>query len=63
MVWDTMDFGSRWSARCSSVELDPTDHLFYESLARDGEVITAAAMASYAYDHIDQARRDLNGVS
>jgi hypothetical protein len=26
----------------------------YESLARDGEVMTAAAMASYAYDHIDR---------
>jgi hypothetical protein len=38
--------------------LDPTDHLFYESLVRDGEVITAAAMASDAYDHIEQARRD-----
>jgi predicted ATPase/class 3 adenylate cyclase len=31
----------------------------YESLARKGETMTAAAMATYAYDQIDQARTEL----
>jgi hypothetical protein len=31
----------------------------YESLARAGEHMTAAAMATYAYDQIDQARTEL----
>ena len=31
----------------------------YESLARRGETMTAAAMATYAYDQIDQARSEL----
>ena len=35
----------------------------YESLARKGEAITASAMATYAYDQIDQARIELNAVS
>jgi len=35
----------------------------YESLARKGEVMTTAAMATYAYDQIDQARAELNAVS
>jgi tetratricopeptide (TPR) repeat protein len=35
----------------------------YESLARKGETMTTAAMATYAYDQIDQARADLNAVS
>ena len=35
----------------------------YESLARKGESMTAAAMATYAYDQIDQARAVLNPVS
>ena len=34
-----------------------------ESLARKGETMTAAAMATYAYDQIDQARAELNAVS
>jgi predicted ATPase len=34
----------------------------YESLARKGETMTAAAMATYAYDQIDQARIELNPV-
>ena len=38
---------------------DPT----YESLARKGETMTTAAMATYAYDQIDQARTELNAVS
>ena len=38
---------------------DPT----YESLARRGEAMTTAAMATYAYDQIDQARAELNAVS
>ena len=35
----------------------------YESLAHKGETMTAAAMATYAYDQIDQARAELNAVS
>ncbi len=35
----------------------------YESLARNGETTTTAAMATYAYDQIDQARTELNAVS
>jgi hypothetical protein len=35
----------------------------YESLARKGENTTTAAMATYAYDQIDQARAQLNAVS
>jgi predicted ATPase len=31
----------------------------YESLARNGEAMTTAAMATYAYDQIDQARIEL----
>ena len=31
----------------------------YESLARKGETMTAAARATYAYDQIDQARAEL----
>ncbi len=35
----------------------------YESLIRKGETMTTAAMATYAYDQIDQARAELNAVS
>jgi predicted ATPase len=35
----------------------------YESLARKGETMTTAAVATYAYDQIDQARAELNAVS
>jgi tetratricopeptide (TPR) repeat protein len=35
----------------------------YESLARKGASMTPAAMATYAYDQIDQARAELNAVS
>jgi predicted ATPase len=35
----------------------------YESLARRGETMTTAAMATYAYDQIDQSRTELNTVS
>jgi hypothetical protein len=35
----------------------------YESLARKGEAMTAAAIATYAYDQIDQARAELKAVS
>jgi predicted ATPase len=35
----------------------------YESLARKSETMTAAAMVTYAYDQIDQARTELNAVS
>jgi hypothetical protein len=35
----------------------------YESLARKGETMTTAAMVTYAYDQIDQARAELNAAS
>ena len=35
----------------------------YESLARNGETMTTAAMVTYAYDQIDRARAELNAVS
>jgi tetratricopeptide (TPR) repeat protein len=35
----------------------------YELLARKGEAMTTAAMVTYAYDQIDQARTELNSVS
>jgi hypothetical protein len=35
----------------------------YESLARKGETMSTTAMATYAYDQIDQARIDLDAVS
>jgi hypothetical protein len=35
----------------------------YESLARKGETMTTAAMVSYAYDQIDQARAELDAVA
>ena len=35
----------------------------YESLARKGEAMTIAAIATSAYDQIDQARAELNAVS
>jgi hypothetical protein len=35
----------------------------YESLAHKGETMTTAAMATYAYDQIDQARAKLGAVS
>jgi len=34
----------------------------YESLARKGETMTTAAMATYAYDQIDQARAALEQI-
>jgi len=35
----------------------------YESLVRKGETMTTSAMATYAYNQIDQARAELNAVS
>ena len=35
----------------------------YESLARKGETMTTAAVATYAYDQIDQARTKLEHPS
>jgi hypothetical protein len=35
----------------------------YESLARKGETMTTAEMATYAYDQIDQARAELEAGS
>jgi len=35
----------------------------YETLAHKGETMTTAAMVTYAYDQIDQARTELNAVS
>jgi hypothetical protein len=38
---------------------DVLDDQVYESLAHKGETMTAAEMATYAYDQIDQARVEL----
>jgi predicted ATPase len=35
----------------------------FESLAREGETMTVAAIATYAYDQIDRARTELSAVS
>jgi hypothetical protein len=35
----------------------------YKSLIRKGKAVTIAAIATYAYDQIDQARAELNAVS
>jgi hypothetical protein len=35
----------------------------YDSLARSGEAMRTAAITTYAYDQIDQARAALNAVS
>ena len=35
----------------------------YESLARKGEAMTTAAVATYIYDQIDQARTELKAVA
>ena len=35
----------------------------YESLARKGEAMTTATVATYAYDQIDQARTELKTVA
>ncbi|WP_220032557.1 ATP-binding protein [Mycolicibacterium moriokaense] len=35
----------------------------YQRLAREGEAMTTAAIVSYAYDQIDQARAELDAVS
>ena len=35
----------------------------YESFARQGETMTTAAMVTYAYDQIDQARAELDAVA
>jgi hypothetical protein len=35
----------------------------YESLVRKGTTMTTADMVTYAYDQIDQARAELDGVS
>lgn len=42
---------------------DVLDDRTYESLARRGEAMTTAAMATYAYGQIDQARTGLNAIS
>jgi hypothetical protein len=42
---------------------DAVGEATYESLARKGETMTTAAMATYAYDQIDQARTELEAVS
>jgi hypothetical protein len=39
------------------------DDATYESLAHKGETMTTAAMVTYAYDQIDQARAELEHPS
>jgi len=52
MVWR---FQESSSSRLVHSRCDQT----YESLAHKGETMTAAEMATYAYDQIDQARAEL----
>jgi hypothetical protein len=61
---------SRFSAAALPKITTPITHLrdvlgdqTYESLARKGETMTTAAMVTYAYDQIDQARTELDAVS
>jgi predicted ATPase len=42
---------------------DVLGEVTYESLAHQGETMTTAAMVTYAYDQIDQARTELNVAS
>ena len=64
-------FAATAMGRASFPEIDTTiAHLrgvlgdqTYESLARKGETMTTAEMATYAYDQIDQARAELKTVS
>jgi hypothetical protein len=42
---------------------DVLSNLIYESLARSGETMTVTAVATYAYDQIDQARAELEAAS
>jgi hypothetical protein len=42
---------------------DVLSNQIYESLARKGETMTTAAIATYAYDQIDQARTELERPS
>jgi hypothetical protein len=42
---------------------DVLDDRTYESLARRGEAMTTAAMATYAYGQIDPARTALSAIS
>jgi len=66
-----MGFGDLPSARMVFPEVDSAiTHLreilgdqTYESLARKGESMTTSAMATYAYDQIDQARTELEHPS
>jgi hypothetical protein len=41
----------------------PVGEATYRSLARKGEAMTIAAMATYAFDQIDQARTTLEHPS
>jgi hypothetical protein len=64
-------FGFNPFAVASQPELGPSmAHLrdvlgdqIYESLAGKGATMTTTAMATYAYDQIDQARAEMNAVS
>jgi hypothetical protein len=46
-----------------STSRDVLGEATYESLARKGEAMTIAAMVTYAYDQIDQARTELEHPS
>jgi hypothetical protein len=42
---------------------DVLGEAIYESLARKGETMTTAAIVTYAFAQIDEARAELDGVS
>ena len=52
-----------WPIGIFSGEPAPRCDQTYESLAHKGETMTTAAMVTYAYDQIDQARAELEQPS
>jgi hypothetical protein len=58
----SMRVAGRWRMRLQHLREALRDQT-YESLARKGETMTIAAMATYAYDQIDQARTELEHPS
>jgi hypothetical protein len=57
---------SAWFPEVHTAVAHPRDILgekIHKSLARTGEGMTTAAMATHVFDQIDQARAELNAVS
>jgi hypothetical protein len=60
---DTMSGARDAEPAQGSVGTESTTYQTSEWLARKGETMTASAMATYAYDQIDQARAELEHPS